>query len=314
MKSNVGNIVTVIDFIEDNLTGKLDLASIADAVGYSKYHLHRMFTNMVGLSIHDYVSRRQLTEAAKLLVFSKRPILEIALLAGYESQQAFSISFKQMYKKSPNEYRINGEFYPLQLRFTLKKELSLPSQPNELKENIEFADISDIPLWMELVDLIIDGFPNLKKEEYLETLKQCIHEKRALILKNEGIAVAVMALNYDTGSIDFFGVHPLYRKHGITKSFLDKVMDELLKNRPLCVTTFREGDKADTGYRKEYKALGFAEAELLTEFGYPTQRLVLAPKSENAREDEAEKDWRDKTEDDDDKTGGDGDEQIRQQQ
>ena len=47
----------------------------------------------------------------------------------------------------------------------------------------------------------------------------------------------------------------------------------------ISVTTFREGDKADTGYRKAYKELGFAEAELLVEFGYPTQKLVLFSKN-----------------------------------
>ena len=43
----------------------------------------------------------------------------------------------------------------------------------------------------------------------------------------------------------------------------------------MTITTYREGDKADTGQRQEIKKLGFAEAELLVEFGYPTQRFVL---------------------------------------
>ena len=55
-------------------------------------------------------------------------------------------------------------------------------------------------------------------------------------------------------------------------------MNELLVDKDISVTTFREGDKADTGYRKAYKELGFAEAELLVEFGYPTQRFVLTAK------------------------------------
>ena len=41
------------------------------------------------------------------------------------------------------------------------------------------------------------------------------------------------------------------------------------------MTTFRAGDKADTGYREIWESLGFAEAELLIEFGYPTQRFIL---------------------------------------
>lgn len=100
-----------------------------------------------------------------------------------------------------------------------------------------------------------------------------------MILTDNAIAIALMSINYHTGSIDFFGVHPLYRKYGITKMFLDKVMNELLIDKNISVTTFRKGDKADTGYRKAYKELGFAEAELLVEFGYPTQKLVLFSKN-----------------------------------
>ena len=43
----------------------------------------------------------------------------------------------------------------------------------------------------------------------------------------------------------------------------------------MTVTTFREGDRADTGYRRMLKEMGFAETELLVEFGYPTQRMIL---------------------------------------
>ena len=73
-----------------------------------------MFTKTVGMTIHDYVVRRQLTEAAKLLVFSTKPIIEIAFICGYESQQAFTVAFKAMYKITPAEYRERQEFYPLQ--------------------------------------------------------------------------------------------------------------------------------------------------------------------------------------------------------
>ena len=79
----VEKIAAAISYIEAHLNGKLDLDTVSTAVCYSKYHLHRMFTETVGITLHDYVRRRQLTEAAKLLVFSKEPIIEIALMAGY---------------------------------------------------------------------------------------------------------------------------------------------------------------------------------------------------------------------------------------
>lgn len=83
MKDNVVSIETVIEYVENHLDGKIDLDKVSEAVHYSKYHLHRMFTSTVGMTIHDYVQRRQLTEAAKLLVFSDKPIIEVAFICGY---------------------------------------------------------------------------------------------------------------------------------------------------------------------------------------------------------------------------------------
>ncbi len=274
MENQVISIEIVIDYIENHLDGKLELETVANAVHYSKYHLHRMFTDTVGMTIHDYVLRRQLTEAAKLLVFSERPIIEIAFICGYESQQAFTTSFKSMYKLPPAEYRERQEFYPLQLRFSLHKKISTMEIS---KSNIRLAEMSDIPAWIKLVYLVIDGFPCLDETEYLEKLKYFIKAKQALIMKHEDIAVGVMGFSYDTGSIEFLGVHPQYRNKGVQKAFLDKLMEDYLPGREISITTYREKDRADTGYRDQLTELGFAEKELLVEFGYPTQRFVLSP-------------------------------------
>lgn len=274
-KNKVENIRSVIDYIEDHLTEKLDLDTVARAVHYSKYHLHRMFTSTVGLTIHDYVQRRRLSEAAKLLVFSGQPILDIALLAGYESQQAFTDAFAAMYKISPRKFRENEKFYPLSLRFDFERSLSMPKNKNEIHWDISFASEQDIPCWMKLVRLVIDGFPHLQEEEYLDVLKSRIHSREALILKDGKTAAGIMLFSYENGSIDFMGCHPLYRNLGIPRALLDKVMGELVKGKDLSITTYRAGDKADTGQRREIKQLGFAEAELLVEFGYPTQKFIL---------------------------------------
>ena len=66
----------------------------------------------------------------------------------------------------------------------------------------------------------------------------------------------------------------------MAEAFLDVLTRRLLAGRTISITTFREGDRADPGQREEYKRLGFAESELLMEFGYPTQRLILLPKQE----------------------------------
>lgn len=275
MQINIINVTAAIDYIENNLADKLDLEIVANAVHYSKYHLHRIFTDTVGLTIHDYVQRRKLTEAAKLLIFSDKPIIEIALIAGYESQQAFTTIFKLMYKKSPNQYREAEQFYPLQLRYVLNNEPTKISTEIDWQKDIAFAVESDIPAWMDLVRLVVDGFPYLKESEYLEQLKQGIQKKQALIMRDENIIIGAMAFNSETGSIDFLGIRPQYKKHDIARAFLQRAWRELLNDTPISITTFREGDKADPGYREIFKKLGFAEAGLLIEFGYPTQKLTM---------------------------------------
>lgn len=271
----VSIVSQAIRYIEDHLDKKLDLETVASALHYSKYHLHRIFTKIVGLTVHEYVQRRQLTEAAKLLVFSKRSIMEIALSSGYESQQAFTSSFKAMYKMTPAEFRTAEEFYPLQLEIHLSKE---PMKMDFTKDDIQFATVEDINDWMELVQLTVDGYPCLDEVDYMEKISFYIADKRALILRDEGMAIGIMGFSTETGSIDFLAVHPQYRNSGIEKVFLDKLADELLAGIEISLTTYREGDKADTGYRETYLRLGFAERELLTEYGYPTQRFVLPPK------------------------------------
>lgn len=274
---NLEIVTAAIRYIEANLMSeKLDLDIVADAVHYSKYHLHHIFTDTVGLTIHDYTQRRQLTEAAKLLIFSDKPIIEIAVIAGYDSQQAFSNVFKAMYKLSPHQFRQNKVFYPLQLEYNFKEHHKTPGavQRDSARE-IHFVSEGDIPLWMDLVRLSIDGVPHLEEEKHLSVLKRYIANNSALLMTQGNIPVGGMMINRDTGSIDFLSVHPLYRRKGISRDFLNAVLIELLENKTISITTFREGDKADTGYRKALLGLGFAEAELLTEFGYPTQRMVL---------------------------------------
>lgn len=270
------SIETVIDYIENHLDGKLELETVAEAVHYSKYHLHRIFTNTVGMTIHDYVQRRQLTEAAKLLIFSNKPIIEIALICGYESQQAFTSAFKDMYKLPPAQYRDNRTFYPLQLRFILH---SMTTTIEFTKENIHLAENADIPAWMNLMRLVIDGYPVMNETEYLKKVKESISKGQALVLKDGNTLIGAMAFTYVPGSIEFLGVHPQYRNRGVQKLFLDALIETYLPGREISTTTYRKQDKADTGHRDILIQLGFAERELLVEFGYPTQRFVLPPQN-----------------------------------
>ena len=83
------------------------------------------------------------------------------------------------------------------------------------QNDIRFAKAEDIPKWLDLVRLVIDGFPHLDEEQYSKQLNDYINEKRALILMDGDLAIGIMGITPEIGSIDFLGVHPQYRKKGI---------------------------------------------------------------------------------------------------
>lgn len=160
-----------IDFIEGHLHERLSLDGAAAAAHYSKYHLHRLFTEAAGMTLYSYMVRRRLTEGARRLVFSEYPVLDVALSCGYESQQAFTLAFREMYKLPPARYRERGKFYPLQLRLRLTE---YPAEEKLVPEDVRLAAEEDIPSWMELLRLTVDGYPCLDEADYLEWLKDCV--------------------------------------------------------------------------------------------------------------------------------------------
>ena len=119
MKFKKEIIKKVIDYIENNLEQEIDLDKIAETIGYSKFHLNRMFTEETNITIYKYLQIRRLTIAAEKLVKTNTPIVQIAYEAGYHSQQAFSLAFKQVYLYPPKIYRDRGIFVPKQQKISM---------------------------------------------------------------------------------------------------------------------------------------------------------------------------------------------------
>lgn len=264
-----------VKHIEAHLSEPLNLADIATSTHYSKYHLHRQFTSEAGMTVGEYVQRRRLTEAARQLVVTNRSILDIALEAGFGSQQAFSAAFKRMFKVTPHRYRQAKEFWPLQNRFELGHGWRAGSLTDDLQ--VRFAKRADQSAWLTLLDQVVDGYPHLNEDEYRLHLSRAIEQREAVVCEAEGRLIGALAFSGATGAIDFIGTLPSMRGGKVSKLLVGAVLDQLPSSvAHMSTTTFREGDPADTGWRDELLQLGFTEAELLEEFGYPTQRMVAS--------------------------------------
>lgn len=92
-------------YIEDNLYNEISLESISQQVGLSKFHFHRVFKKQLNSGIYKYIQNRRISNASLLLLNSEQRIIDIALISGFSSQEAFSRTFKLYYHLSPYQYR-----------------------------------------------------------------------------------------------------------------------------------------------------------------------------------------------------------------
>jgi len=98
-------IAKVVSFIEENLLEKLTIEMIAEKASFSKYHFIRVFTEVTGETVGNYLRKRRISNSSKELLHSNRSILDIALDYQFESQEAYTRSFKRVYNTSPGRYR-----------------------------------------------------------------------------------------------------------------------------------------------------------------------------------------------------------------
>lgn len=126
----ISNTITrIVNYIEDNLDSDLTLDKIAKMISYSKFHLNRLFLENTGCTIYKYIQMRRLTEAAKKLVYTKKPIIEIAFESNYNSQQSFTLAFRQLYLCTPQEYRAKQSYTPKQNKITINSSFVMHYKP-----------------------------------------------------------------------------------------------------------------------------------------------------------------------------------------
>ena len=98
-------IFSSLEIIEKRINEKITIESIAAGVYISKFHYMRLFREIVGDSVMDYVIKRKLSLAANELLETNISILDIALSYGYDSRDGFSRSFKAFTGMTPAQYR-----------------------------------------------------------------------------------------------------------------------------------------------------------------------------------------------------------------
>ncbi len=98
-----------IDYIEAHLDEDIELCRVSRAAGISHWHFQRIFKAMTSETLKVYIRSRRMARSLDALLTTDARILDIALRAGFESQESFTRAFKRQFDLTPRQYRKLGD-------------------------------------------------------------------------------------------------------------------------------------------------------------------------------------------------------------
>jgi AraC family transcriptional regulator len=137
-----------IDYIENNLTGEIDMNEVAKIAACSSFHFQRMFSYMANVPLSEYIRRRKMSLAAADLTGENSKVINIALKYGYDSPTAFNRAFQRVHGFAPSEVKTTSHsiksYPPIRFQISINGDYEMEYRI-EKKEAFRIMGIS-IPL------------------------------------------------------------------------------------------------------------------------------------------------------------------------
>jgi AraC-like DNA-binding protein len=102
--ADVGVIRSLITYVDDHLTEKIDMGVASQIAGMSYSYFSKYFKKKMGSSFTDYVNQKRISKAERLLVTENRSVNEIAESVGIENMAHFYELFKRFNGCTPKQY------------------------------------------------------------------------------------------------------------------------------------------------------------------------------------------------------------------
>ncbi len=99
------NVKEIIDFLKNNIYGRITIKDISRALGKSESTIKQLFSLYRKSGLIKYYNQLKINEAKKLLREGKYNITQISDMLCFDNPQYFSKSFKAFAKMTPSEYK-----------------------------------------------------------------------------------------------------------------------------------------------------------------------------------------------------------------
>ncbi len=104
----VNAVQRVQDYIESHIGEPITLYMLSRAAGYSPWHTSRLFKELTGKTLLEYIRILRLSRAALTLRDRDRKIIDVALDFAFDSHEGFTRAFTKNFGIAPQTYRKNA--------------------------------------------------------------------------------------------------------------------------------------------------------------------------------------------------------------
>lgn len=99
-----GVMKPILEYVDHHLAEKIELEQVSHIAGMSYFYFSKYFKKAMGASFTDYVNRKRIAKAERLLVTSGSSVGEIARAVGIENMAHFYELFKRFNDCTPKQY------------------------------------------------------------------------------------------------------------------------------------------------------------------------------------------------------------------
>lgn len=96
----------IAKYISENYNADLSLETLSKKYCVSTSHLSRLFKNITGVGINEYINISRITAAEKMLLGTDISVTEIATKCGFNDSSYFSYVFKKLKGITPKKYAL----------------------------------------------------------------------------------------------------------------------------------------------------------------------------------------------------------------
>lgn len=148
-------LVKALEYIEEHLCEAVKTEDIAEHCYCSKSSLEKIFRCLNRISVHDYIARRKMSLAGKMLMERpERTILDVAVAFGFSGNEAFTRSFRKVWNMTPPEFRKKGFdgrlsrttiLFPQYTGYTeIEMDLEIESRDDRMRKNVDISELYDL--------------------------------------------------------------------------------------------------------------------------------------------------------------------------